>query len=347
MTKVLKIIGRITGILLEWLLIGFFLFAFFIRTSTFQTYLAKLATTYLSQELDAQISVEKVDILFFDRVELKNVYVGDQQNQTLASLQSISINIRLLDIVKQEFGIEKVKLNKGLIKINRSAKDGRYNYAFLEEYFSSSKKTPEPSPFTLNIDQIQLSQIDFQYDDYRKSQSKEGIDWDHLSITNLTLSATDFLVNLDTFHANINELKLKEKSGFTINQLAGQLTIDKKGIQLIDLDLCTNESELVASKLNLLYTKGEDFEDFTNKVKFDASIIQSSIALSEIAYFTSETKGMEDFVYLKGDISNCINQLALTNFSIGFGKVSKIQGDFILPNFEDSLPLKLNQKILR
>jgi hypothetical protein len=139
----------------------------------------------------------------------------------------------MLDIVKQEFGIEKVKLNKGLIKINRSAKDGRYNYAFLEEYFSSSKKTPEPSPFTLNIDQIQLSQIDFQYDDYRKARSKEGIDWDHLSITNLTLSATDFLVNLDTFHANINELKLKEKSGFTINQLAGQLTIDKTGIQLI------------------------------------------------------------------------------------------------------------------
>jgi hypothetical protein len=345
MTKVLKIIGRITGILLEWLLIVFFLFAFFIRTSTFQTYLAKVATTYLSNELDAKMSIDKVDILFFDRVELVNVYVGDQQNQTLAFLQSIIININLLDIAKQEFGIDNVKLSKGQIKITRSAKDGKYNYAFLEEYFGSSKKTPEPTPFSLKIDHIQLTQIDFEYDDFRKARSKDGIDWDHLAIKNLTLSASDFFVNLDTFQANINELKLKEKSGFTINQLAGQLTIDKKGIQLKDLDLCTNESELVADKLNLLYSKGEDFEDFTNKVKFDASIIQSSISLSELAYFTPDTKGMEDFVYLKGDISNTINQLALTNFSIGFGKVSKIQGDFILPNFEDTSALKINQKI--
>ena len=83
--------------------------------------------------------------------------------------------------------------------------------------------------------------------------------------------------------------------------------------------MCTNQSELVASKLNLLYTKSEDFEDFTNKVKFDASIIQSSISLSELAYFTSETKGMEDFVYLKGDVSDVINNLTLTTASL-FGQ---------------------------
>ena len=345
MTKVLKIIGRITGIFLEWLLIAFFLIAFFIRTSTFQTYIAKIATAYLSNELDAKISIDKVDILFFDRVELVNVYVGDQQNQTLASLNSIIVNINLLDISKQDFILEKVNLNQGIIKINRSAKDGKYNYAFLEEYFSSGKKTKKPSPFSFKIDQIQLSKINFYYDDFRKKEISEGIDWNHLAIKDLNLSASDFFVNLDTFKANINELKLRDKSGFTINQLAAQLTIDKKGIQLQDLDLCTNESELVASKLNLLYSKSEDFEDFTNKVKFDASIIQSSIALNEIAYFTSETKGMEDFVYLKGDVSNVINKLTLTDFSIGFGKVSKIQGDFVLPNFEDTSALQLNQKI--
>lgn len=345
MTKVLKIIGRITGIILEWLLIVFFLFAFFVRTSTFQTYLAKIATTYLSNELNAKVSIEKVDILFFDRIELVNIYVGDQQNKPLASLNSIIVTISLLDISNQDFILEKVNLNQGLIKINRDAKEGNYNYAFLEDYFSSGKKTKEPSPFSFKINQIKLTKIDFYYDDFRKKSILEGIDWNHLAIKELNLSASDFFVNLETFKANINHLELRDKSGFTINQLATQLKIDKNGIQLKDLDLCTNQSELVVSKLNLLYSKSEDFEDFTNKVKFDASIIQSSISLSELAYFTSETKGMEDFVYLQGDVSDVINNLTLTNFSLGFGKVSKIQGDFILPNFEDRNALKLDQKI--
>jgi len=345
MTKVFKIISRTTGIFLEWLLIAFFLVAFLIRTSSFQTYLAKITTAYLSNELNAKVSIDKVDILFFDRLELVNFYIGDQQNRTLASLNSIVVTIRLIDISKQDFVLENVQLNQGLIKINRSAKDGKYNYAFLEDYFSSNKKTKEPSPFSLKINQIQLSKINFYYDDFRQQQISKGIDWNHLVIKDINLSARDLFVSLHTFNVNLLELKLRDDSGFTINQLSGKLTIDNKGIQIQNFDLCTNESELQASKFNLLYARGKDFQDFTNKVKFDASIIQSSISLGELAYFTSETEGMQDFVTLKGDVSNVVNQLSLTNFSLGFGKVSKIQGDFILPNFENKSALKLNQKI--
>ena len=100
MSKVFKIIGRTTGIILEWLLIVFFILAFAIRTSTFQTYLASAATSFLSSELHAKIHIDKVDILFFDRAALAGVFVEDQQKDTLALINSLVVNIDLLDLSK-------------------------------------------------------------------------------------------------------------------------------------------------------------------------------------------------------------------------------------------------------
>ena len=344
MAKIFKIIGRTTGIILEWLLIAFFLLAFVIRTSTFQTYLASIATSILSNELNTRIQIDKVDILFFDRAELNQLYVEDQQKDTLALIKSLVVTINLLDLDKQVFSLDKVQLSQGTIKINRAKNTGVFNYAFIEEYFSSESKS-DPKPFDFSINRLELSDIRFKYDDNRKKLNSNGIDWNHLAISSLSLKATDFKINLSDFQANIIEFKLKERSGFTINQLSTNLKINKKGLFLSDIDICTNQSDISASKFNLLYTKQSDFEDFENKVKFDANILQSSIALEEIAFFTSETQGMLDFVRLEGNISNTVNQLSLSDFRLGFGKVSKIEGDFVLPNFTKINELEINETI--
>jgi len=62
-------------------------------------------------------------------------------------------------------------------------------------------------------------------------------------------------------------------------------------------------------------------------------------------FFSSETAGMNDFVRLRGEVSNTINELTLTYFSIGFGKVSKIEGDFKLPDFTKMASLTFDETI--
>ncbi|MEY4521881.1 MAG: hypothetical protein RIT10_1066, partial [Bacteroidota bacterium] len=82
MTKVSKIVVRIGGISIEWILIAFILFAFFIRTSAVQTYLAQKATAYLSKELKTTVKIGKVDITFFDEVVLEDVLLLDKNKDT-------------------------------------------------------------------------------------------------------------------------------------------------------------------------------------------------------------------------------------------------------------------------
>ena len=95
MTKLIKILGRALGSLIEWSLILIIVLAFIIRSSPVQTYFAKKATDYLSKELNAEVKINKVAIVFLDRVALDGVLIRDQSGDTLFYTERIIVNLDL------------------------------------------------------------------------------------------------------------------------------------------------------------------------------------------------------------------------------------------------------------
>ena len=93
MVKIVKIIGRIIGISLEWVLILLILFLFGIRSEKFQSFLADRATDYLSNELNTTVRVSSVDIIFFDELALDGVLIRDLKHDTLLSVTSIRVHV--------------------------------------------------------------------------------------------------------------------------------------------------------------------------------------------------------------------------------------------------------------
>ena len=81
MSKLLKIIGRSAGISAEWILILFLLLTFAIRIYPVQTFIAKKTAAYLSNELQAEIKIEAVEIIFFNQVILKEFSIKDKKKR--------------------------------------------------------------------------------------------------------------------------------------------------------------------------------------------------------------------------------------------------------------------------
>ena len=72
-------------------------------------------------------------------------------------------------------------IEKGTISLFRDSLTGDYNYQFLADYFSSSdNSTSESEPPKIIVKSIDLKKINFAYNDYRKSYSEYGMDFDHL-----------------------------------------------------------------------------------------------------------------------------------------------------------------------
>lgn len=331
MAKLLKIIRQSIGLLIEWLLIIIILFAFAIRTSSFQTYLAQKATAYLSKELNTEIKIDEVAIIFFDEVALDGVLLKDKSNDTLIAAKTIYVGVKNWNISKVTFHLKNVDIEDATIHLSQTDQ-GVFNYQFLIDYFKSEKKKTKKA-VQLYADKVSLKNSIFTYDDNRKEKRKKGVDYFHIGASHINLSVKDFKMKGMVFSGDITHLDCHEKSGFKLEELITSTIVSQDGIFLSDLKIKSPGTTIESKKFNMLSTGYTDFKTFVDSVKFDAKIDKSSVSLKEAAYFAYILDGMEDTVQLTTNISKFSKNLRLTNFDLKLGVKSQVKGTINIPDY--------------
>ena len=269
------------------------------------------------------------------------------KKDTLLSAETILLTLDDYDLAKNKFDIGKIELSKGSIYFNRNKKNGSYNYAFLEDYFSGDTKKTKTKKLTLSAKNISLSDFSFRFDDFRVRPQKYGIDFAHLHLKNIGVNVQNLALQGETIKLQIKELKCKEKSGFNLEKLSTDISIGSEGIFLKKFHLISSETNLSASKLNLLYRNWSAFSSFSDSVIFDVEIDPSTLSLKDISYFATDIEGMDSKIKISANIKNTLSSLAISNLDLRFGNKSFVKGRFILPNFSVGDQGVLNAKILK
>ncbi len=345
MTKVFKIIGRILGISIEWILIALILFAFGIRTSPVQTYLAQKATEFLSKELGTTFKIDAVSIVFIDRVALDGVLVLDQQQDTLAHIKTLYATLDELNLDKNFVRLNHAELEGGTVHINREKETGDYNFWFITDYFDSGKKRSGGKPIDLYLNSIQVTDVNFKYDDFRKGYSTFGMDYDHISLKNVNLTANNFSSVDGSFNASIKHLSADERCGFQLKKFSAEMNISEEGLKLSDVSIVSPLSEIKASKFCLLLDEMEDFQYFEDSVDFDAKLLTSKVSLKDVSYFANALEGMDQMVEVSGTVTNKVKNLKITDLHLRTGKKTAIRGTINLPDFREFEKAFFTEKI--
>ena len=271
MTKVLKIAGLTLAILLEWLLILVIFLVFAIRSSWVQTYLANRATAYLSSELHAKVDIGAVDIVLFRYVDLKDVYLEAQnKKQPILALKHLYLGLDQFQLLQNKLLIKELRLYGGKVNLARDAQNGRYNFAFIEEYFASDTPNKSSTDFQVELAQLSLAHINLSYHDLRKDTLDFGIDFDHLELKDLHLKANKIYSKGSFLSCQIRDLQFLERSGFQLDKLTAYAQFSSKGLVLRKANLQTSKSRLLIPKLALGTRSSEDFNAFDDRVVFDA-----------------------------------------------------------------------------
>lgn len=333
MVKLLKIPGRILGVLLEWTLILLIIVSFSIRMSAVQTWLAGLATDYLSKELKTEMRIAKVDFYFFDRVALDGIFVRDQKGDTLASLGSVKVVLGSLNLDANKVVLSNISLEHGKVGINRDSLTGNYNYWFITDYFASKEPSSGKKPMLVTVEGLNIEHVDIAYDDYRKGYSDFGMDYDHLSFDDVVLNTSNFVVDGPKYTFNLDQLSTREKAGFDLRELNAKCKISDKGIFLSDLIIKTPRSRIYASKLKLWMHGLRSIYTFEDSVTFDAKIDSSVVNLADVAQFATALEGMNQEVHLKTEIYRKVKDLKIANMDLRTGRRTILRGTLLLPDF--------------
>ena len=344
MSKLLKILGRSVSISTEWILIAILFFVFAIRSSYVQTHIGAYATSYLSDELKAELNVGKVDIALFDKIYVKNVSLKDRDNDQLIFIQELKIEMDQNALFQEEVIFKNVTLNGGGININRAAKNGSPNFQFLIDYFSSDNdKTAKNRRF--KIEQLKIDDLSFSYQNIGTENRGYGVDFNHIKLNGFGLSLNDLIIDSSNITANIVDLSFCEKSGLVLSEMSSKLRISDKQIQLSGLKMNTRDSEIDIPLFELNYNQWSAFRSFEDSVVFNSILNDSRVALSEVSYFVPSMEGMSDTVKLKGKVLNSVNNLEVHDLELCFGNKSIVNGDFQFPDFSQAANEMVTQHI--
>lgn len=128
--------------------------------SPVQTWVVKQVASAFSEKLQTRVTVNKVDVSFFNNLDIEGVLVEDRNQDTLLYAGVVKVKLTDWFFFKDKITLHAVSLNNAVVKMQRT--DSVWNYQFLVDYFSPAKKSTSTSKgIEFDLKNIELNNIRF------------------------------------------------------------------------------------------------------------------------------------------------------------------------------------------
>ncbi|MEO5781909.1 MAG: translocation/assembly module TamB domain-containing protein, partial [Ginsengibacter sp.] len=151
------------------------------------------------------------------------------------------------------------------------------------------------SSFSISSDSIKIGESHFRLDNSSMPVTKFGMDYGHLDLQNINLSAGNLLYNLDTTMATIRTANFKEKSGFVLNELNTDFLFTNIGTSLKNLYIKT-PGTILRKDLAISYPSLDKLAaNPATALILDLDIESSSIQVKDILTFATALRALPAF----------------------------------------------------
>ena len=321
-----------------------FAIALAIQTPAVQTFIADKVTKTLSEQLDGNISFERIHFKPFTTFILKNVVITDKnpfqdpddstavQIDTFFRARYIIANMTLMSLTEHEgIHIDKVKVTDGAMTLvlEDNPKEEGDQYDNLSRIFRITKpevkKTPSEEEL-FHINRVNIENFNFRMKNYssKKTPYYGGINWNDLDIFNINLNAKELQFKGGVMSGEVKSLSFAEKSGYKCNDITGRTKVGNGRTIIEDLHLIDPWSDVNLALYMMSYDSVLDFNDYIGLVKMDAILKQSRIDFRTITYFAPQLEGNRLVV----NASSGIFSGTVDDFQVIDMKVSTCGGGF-------------------
>ncbi|WP_242929280.1 translocation/assembly module TamB domain-containing protein [Pontibacter vulgaris] len=164
-----------------------------------------------------------------------------------------------------------------------------------EELDKAVEKTKgKPVNWVMNLDKMDVSGVDVAFDNFNTPKLKRGMDYDHLRFREIEIDAASILYSLSKMKLDVNQLKLKEQSGFKVENLQAVINVDTTRASLSDLNLKTGHSQ-INKELAVRYPSLQAVSENPDLLALDLDIENSRIGMQDILYFAPDMAGNPSF----------------------------------------------------
>jgi hypothetical protein len=291
----------------------------------------------ISENVNAKFTVSAIDISFFNKVRLKNVYIEDLNQDTLLYADQITSTILKLPN-KKRIPVNTLTLENATLRLATDSAS-TVNIEFIID--ALRRKDTTRAPRKLTFKNIKFENSKFCLQTYGSKLNKQGINFSDLILYKFNTEIKRLSKDADTLNFLIKSLSFEDHSGFLIDNMYANASICKNHLILRNVKINTKLSRISGAKIAFHFKSFKDFkpEVISKKVRLNLVFFPSDISLYDIAFFSPKLYGTNQKINLSGEITGYISNLKGRNITIKFGEESKIHGLFNLnglPDFKET-----------
>ncbi len=140
------------------------LFILLLQLPFVQKWLVNKSTNYLSEKMEANVSIKKLDFSIFDGFKLSEFSLVELSGDSVLYAKSLNVSLsrNLFSLYYNTIEIKEISLENPRLNLILSSKDQKINLLRLIAKLSSNKASSEKSTFRLNVKNINIKHLDFK-----------------------------------------------------------------------------------------------------------------------------------------------------------------------------------------
>ncbi|MDR3095178.1 MAG: translocation/assembly module TamB [Bacteroidales bacterium] len=312
-----------------------------INSERVQNFVAEKVTALLSEKLGNHVTIEHVQLSWFNRLTLTNLNVTGLEGDTILHAPELIAKINLLAFSTHKISISKVQLNQAVIHFAYVPERDEINIKFIIEQLKSKDTASNKPRWDFGIQSVELNDCYFSFCNSTKPFDRPfGMDYASLSIAKINLHVTDFRLGEAPDHGvrfRIRQLSCAEQCGLTVHSFRSDFVVNRKNLSFKNVHFNTTDSEVDADDVSFSFDSFQDFGDggFLSKVQMSIAIHSANVKLEELSHFAPVFKEYPDFVNITGNVTGTVDNMKGDNIHVTAGNMTDLNCNFDLKGLPD------------
>ncbi|POY37324.1 hypothetical protein C3K47_06040 [Solitalea longa] len=283
--------------------------------------------TYPPDEIKTNVKSEPLPMFDIKNIALSSIdlYYKDAGSKTAAGLK----------IGTFKADINEIDLNHQLVNINSISLDQSSGVFITNQKPATQQKVPEKNnspptkPWEVKVDDFNIQQTALQYDNNAIQHLKKGIDYNHIQISNLNITAKQLLYSEKGLQANLTDLSMSEQCGFKLYKLSGDFNYDDKQASVKELEFVSPHTS-IKTDIALSYPSIETVSKNIALLGIKADIHQFKLGVQDVLYFMPNlaVKNPDKLsVNLEAQVNGRVDNLLIRNLLLKTGSQTLLSLD--------------------
>lgn len=297
-----------------------------VNYSLVQSALGAVAGNYFSREWGGELRIGSLHAMPFDHLILDHVLWVSPTGDTLFDGESVRVTFRHFPFDGKGLDMERVHLKNAYYHFATTG-GSNINLKFLIDYYNKGpkkeKRNKEREPFVVKAKTLILENVHYKMDlpDNRETTYPYGVQIPHMEFLNINAKIRNVLVKNDDVTCRIVRFATRERSGFTLKDMRGDIHVNRYEIVAHNMRVVTERSTIITDA-ELHYDTWKGMKGYVSTVQHEATLKEGThVAMSDVAYWAPVLWGIEAEAEAEGSAWGTIDSLA-TDMMVRWGEKS-------------------------